>query len=74
MKYSNLKIFVLTTLFSTINIISLYAKKRPPTPFDTGFDDGNSVGSPIDDFIPLLFVGAILLGIWAINKYKVQNT
>ncbi len=74
MKYSNLKAFVLTTLFSTLNIISLYAKKRPPAPFgnDTGFSDVNAVGTPIDSAIPLLFFGALLFGIWATKKYKSQ--
>ena len=75
MKYLNVKYIVLTTLFSTIfNVMSLYARNHPPNPYTGGLDDSTRVGGAIDDFIPLLFLGAILLGIWAINKYKLQST
>lgn len=28
---------------------------------------------PIDDYIPLLIIAAIILGLWAINKHKKQS-
>ena len=76
MKYLNVKYIVLTSLFSTVfNVISLYARKHPPNPYTGGLDDNVRVGEgAIDNFVPLLFFGAMLLGIWAINKYKFQNT
>jgi len=75
MKKINLKYYVLTLLFSTVlGISSLFANKKPPMPKESrGFDDSYPVGGPIDNYIPLLFVGAILLGMWAIKKYKMQK-
>ena len=75
MKNLNLKYFVLTTLFSTVlGVLSLFANKKPPIPRGNGgFDDGTVVGGPIDDYIPLLIIGAVLLGVWAINKIKITQ-
>jgi hypothetical protein len=76
MKNLNLKHSVLTTLFSTVlGVLSLFAEKKPPMPRGSGgFSDDVVVGqTPIDHFIPLLIIGAVLLGIWAINKYKMQK-
>lgn len=76
MKNLNLKYFVLTTLFSTVlGVLSMFAKNQPPPPKGgSGFDDAWVVGGAIDDYIPLLFAGAILLGVWVINKYKMQES
>ena len=75
MKYLNIKHIVLTTLFSTVfSVMSLYASKRPPAPFTGGLDDGTRVGGAIDDFLPLLFVASIVLGVWALNKFKEPET
>ena len=74
MKYLNVKHIVLTTLLSTVfNVMSLYARKRPPAPFG-GVDDSVRVGGAIDDFLPLLFMASIVLGVWALNKFKAQET
>ena len=74
MKYINYKSLLSTVFISLINTVQLIASRRPPAPkgsggFDTGDNGDGYVGGPIDDYLPLLFFMAILLGVWVINKY-----
>jgi hypothetical protein len=57
-------------------ISSLFAGDPPPPTRDNnqGFDGDVVVGGAIDNFIPLLFLVAMILGIWIINKYKPQQS
>lgn len=69
---------MLTIIFSfIISIQDLFSENHPPAPKGSGgFGDGVVVGgtAPIDDFIPLLFFAAILLGVWIINKKQIHYT
>ena len=73
MKNFNPKYSILTLVVSLLfSVQDLFAdNQHPPAPRgNEGFDTGVVVGGPIDDYLPLLFFVAILLGTWAINRYK----
>jgi hypothetical protein len=73
MKNFNFKFLILTFIFSSIlNIQSLFANNHPPSPKGGGLDDSFPVGAngAIDNHIIFLFVAAILLGLFAINKFR----
>ena len=72
MKYINYKSILATVFIFLIDAVELFAKNMPPAPKGgEGTDSGGVVGDvPIDDYLPLLFIMAILLGVWVINKYN----
>ena len=74
MKFSKLKFSILAIAFSSIfSIQDLLAENDPPIPMGSGgFDDTTVVGGAIDDYLPLLFLVAMLLGVWFINKINRQ--
>lgn len=63
------KIYV-TAFVVLVQINELFATRRPPAPKGgSGFQDDCVVGCvPIDDYSPLLFIMAISLGLWVINR------
>lgn len=72
MKLINYKRTITTALATLASTVQLFAKDTPktiPTPRGSGgFDDGTVVGGTIDNFIPLLFLGSIVLGAYILNK------
>jgi hypothetical protein len=72
MKNLNPKYSILTLIFGMLlSVQNLFANKELPAPKGSeGFDNKWTVGGPIDDYLPLLFIAALLLGVWALNKYK----
>ena len=52
---------------ATFLIVMSSVTAGPPKPDDPTTPVG---GGPIDDYLPLLFIAALLLGVWALNKYK----
>ena len=70
--YSKILLLAITGFF--IPVSNLLAEDPPSPPKGSGgFDDGTVVGGPIDDYIPLLFFVAIMLGVWLISKHKLQQ-
>ena len=62
---------VLIALFSIGNVI---AKDVPAPMGGDGFDNGGVVGGPIDDYVPLFMIIALLLGAWRIYKqFKIEK-
>ena len=71
MKIFNYKSILATIFLSLMGTVELFAKNsdNPPAPRGSGgFDNGGVVGSPIDDYLPLLFFAALMLGVWALNR------
>ena len=72
MKIFNYKSLLATAFLTLISAVQLLAdNNHPPTPNGSGgLDDGVVVGGPIDDFIPLLFLLAMVFGAIMITKIK----
>ena len=70
MKLINYKKILSTTFISLTGVVQLVAEIKPPMPMEGGFDEGTVVGGPIDNYLPLLFFMAMVLGIWVINRSK----
>lgn len=73
MNNSKLKNILATVFISLISTVELFAKNgnNPPMPRGSGgFDDGSVVGGPIDNYIPILFFVALLLGAWTLNRFN----
>jgi hypothetical protein len=67
--------------FATLGLILfqvsllLADNSHPPVPKgnNEGFDDCCAVGGPIDSYLPLLFMAALVLGALAITKIKAKK-
>ena len=71
MKSINYKVILSTAFIFLINTVYIFAKHIPPAPKGgKGFDDDWVVGGPIDDYILLLFVMALVFGAIMITKIK----
>jgi hypothetical protein len=74
MKFINLKRVFATLSFLLMQTFVVFAEKIPPTPKgNVGFDDPWVVGGPIDDYLPILFITAVIFGSIMITKYKSRN-
>ena len=74
MKEVNLKKVLVAVLLAVFQFSELMAKNQPPAPRGSGgFDGVVVVGGPIDNYLPLLFFMALILGTWMMDKKtKVQ--
>lgn len=74
MKKNKFKRILAVVLLFVFQFSELMAKNQPPAPRGSGgFDTGDVVGGPIDNYLPLLFFMALVLGTWMLNKKtKVQ--
>ena len=74
MKKINLKSILVVVLLTVFQFSELMAKNQPPAPKGSGgFGDDVVVGGPIDNYLPLLFFMALILGTWMLHKkIKVQ--
>ena len=74
MKKVNVIFLVLTLVLNSIlNVQTLIASNMPPAPRDGGFDNGGTVGGPIDNYLILLMVVALIFGSLMINKYSTNR-
>ena len=74
MKKVNVIFLVLTLVLNSIlNVQTLIASNMPPAPRDGGFDNGGTVGSPIDNYLIILFIVALTFGSLMINKHRINK-
>ena len=72
MKIFYYKNILATVFISLMSVVQLLAdNNHPPIPKGgDGFDDGYVVDGPIDNYLPLLFIAAMALGVIMITKIK----
>lgn len=74
MKNINLKTLLITLVIYIVNTTQVLASKKPPMPRGSGgFDGGNVVGGPIDNYIIYAVILSVLFGVWLLNKKNTNN-
>lgn len=74
MKKINLKSILVVVLLTVFQFSELVARNQPPAPRGSGgFGDDVVVGGPIDNYLPLLFFIALILGMCMLN-FKQSTT